>query len=49
MAGKTRVSVKTMKLRGKSMVKGGAGTATRAIGLLGDQGNRQAGVSAGTF
>ncbi len=35
MAGKTRVTVKTTKLRGKSIVKGGAGTATRTIGLLG--------------
>ncbi|MFN5040023.1 MAG: tyrosine-type recombinase/integrase [Bradyrhizobium sp.] len=35
MAGKTAVSVKTKKLRGKSIVKGGAGTATRTVGLLG--------------
>lgn len=35
MAGKTAVSVKTDKLRGKSIVRGGAGTATRTIGLLG--------------
>ena len=35
MAGKTRVSVKTKKLRGKAIVRGGAGTATRAVGLLG--------------
>jgi integrase len=35
MAGKTAVSVKTKKLRGKSIVRGGAGTATRTIGLLG--------------
>jgi integrase len=35
MAGKTRVSVKTKKLRGKANVRGGAGTATRTIGLLG--------------
>lgn len=35
MAGKTRVSVKTKKLRGKAIVRGGAGTATRTIGLLG--------------
>lgn len=35
MAGKTRVSVKTKKLRGKSIVRGGAGTATRTVGLLG--------------
>ena len=35
MAGKTAVSVKTKKLRGKAIVSGGAGTATRTIGLLG--------------
>ncbi|MFG1283040.1 tyrosine-type recombinase/integrase, partial [Xanthobacter autotrophicus] len=35
VAGKTRLTVKTKKLRGKSIVKGGAGTATRTIGLLG--------------
>jgi len=35
MAGKTRVSVKTDKLRGKAIVRGGAGTATRTVGLLG--------------
>lgn len=35
MAGKTRVCVKTKKLRGKAIVRGGAGTATRTIGLLG--------------
>lgn len=35
MAGKTRVSVKTKKLRGKSILKGGVGTATRTVGLLG--------------
>lgn len=35
MAGKTRVSVKTNKLRGKAIVRGGAGTATRTVGLLG--------------
>ena len=35
MAGKTRVSVKTKKLRGKADVRGGAGTATRTVGLLG--------------
>jgi integrase len=34
MAGKTRVSVKTKKLRGKAIVRGGAGTATRTVGLL---------------
>jgi len=35
MAGKTKVSRKTGKLRGKSIVRGGAGTASRTIGLLG--------------
>ena len=35
IAGKTRVSVKTKKLRGRAIVRGGAGTATRTIGLLG--------------
>lgn len=35
MAGKTRVSVKTTKLRGRAIVRGGAGTATRTVGLLG--------------
>ena len=35
MAGKTRVSEKTKKLRGKSIVRGGIGTASRAVGLLG--------------
>lgn len=35
MAGKTRVSVKTSKLRGKAIVRGGVGTATRTVGLLG--------------
>jgi integrase len=35
MAEKTRVSVKTKKLRGKAVVRGGAGTATRTVGLLG--------------
>src|SRR6266849_364592 len=35
MAGKTRVSVKTKKLRGNAVVRGGAGTATRTVGLLG--------------
>jgi integrase len=35
MAGKTAVSVKTKKLRGKAIVRSGAGTATRTVGLLG--------------
>ncbi len=35
MAGKTRVSIKTKKLRGRAIVRGGAGTATRTVGLLG--------------
>jgi hypothetical protein len=35
MAGKTAVSVKTNKLRGKAIVRGGVGTATRTVGLLG--------------
>jgi len=35
MAGKTRISVKTKKLRGKAIVRGGVGTATRTVGLLG--------------
>ncbi|MFB6417720.1 tyrosine-type recombinase/integrase [Bradyrhizobium tunisiense] len=35
IAGKTRASVKTTKLRGKAIVRGGAGTATRTVGLLG--------------
>lgn len=35
VAGKSRVSVKTKKLRGKAIVRGGAGTATRIVGLLG--------------
>ena len=35
MAGKTRTTVKTKKLRGKSIVRGGVGTATRTVGLLG--------------
>lgn len=35
MAGKTAVNVRTKQLRGKAIVTGGAGTATRTIGLLG--------------
>lgn len=35
MAGKTAVKAKTKKLRGMSIVRGGAGTATRTVGLLG--------------
>lgn len=35
MAGKTRVNVKTRKLRGRAIVRGGAGTATRTVGLMG--------------
>jgi hypothetical protein len=35
MAGKTRVSVKTKKLRATAIVRGGAGTATRTVGLGG--------------
>ncbi|AGH51412.1 tyrosine-type recombinase/integrase [Sphingobium scionense] len=35
MAGKTRRNVKTKNLRGRSIVKGGAGTANRTVGLLG--------------
>jgi integrase len=35
MAGMTRVSVKTKKLRGRAIVRGGVGTATRTVGLLG--------------
>jgi integrase len=35
MVGKTRMSAKTRKLRGKSIVRGGVGTATRTVGLLG--------------
>lgn len=35
MAGKTAMSVKTERLRGKAIVRGGIGTATRTIGLLG--------------
>ncbi|MBX7481726.1 tyrosine-type recombinase/integrase [Qipengyuania qiaonensis] len=35
MAGRSRIIVKTKKLRGKSIVKGGPGTATRTLGLIG--------------
>lgn len=35
MAGKTRASVKTNKLRCRAIVRGGVGTATRTVGLLG--------------
>jgi integrase len=35
MAGKTAANVKTGKLRGRAIVRGGTGTATRTIGLLG--------------
>lgn len=35
MLGKTRMSAKTKKLRGKSIVKGGAGTAARTVSLFG--------------
>lgn len=35
IAGKTRAEVKTNNLRGKAIVRGGAGTATRTVGLLG--------------
>jgi integrase len=35
MAGKTKVSVKTEKLRGKAIVRGGPGTASRTLGLFG--------------
>lgn len=35
MGGKTAKVVKTEKLRGKAIVRGGTGTATRTIGLLG--------------
>ncbi|MEE9433736.1 MAG: tyrosine-type recombinase/integrase [Sphingorhabdus sp.] len=35
MVGKTKITVKTKTLRGKSIVRGGVGTAIRTIGLLG--------------
>lgn len=35
MAGTTRATVKTDKLRGKSVIRGGHGTATRTIGVFG--------------
>ena len=35
IAGKTRVVMKTQKLRGKAIVRGGRGTAIRTMGLLG--------------
>lgn len=35
MGGKTAAVVKTKKLRGKAIVRGGVGTATRTVGLLG--------------
>lgn len=35
MAGKARVSIRTEKLRGRSIVRGGAGTAASTIDLLG--------------
>ncbi len=35
IAGKTRVTMKTEKLRGKAIVRGGRGTAIRTMGLLG--------------
>jgi integrase len=35
IAGKSRVSVKTERLRGRAIVRGGPGTATRTMGLLG--------------
>src|SRR5690606_21671663 len=35
MAGKTRMNEKTKKLRGRSIVRGGIGVASRTVGLLG--------------
>jgi integrase len=35
MAGMTRTSIKTKKPRGRAIVRGGVGTATRTVGLLG--------------
>lgn len=35
MAGKTRANVKADKLRGRAIVRGGAGTAARTISLFG--------------
>jgi hypothetical protein len=35
MAGKVRASVKTKKLRGRAIVRGGGGAATRTVGLGG--------------
>src|SRR3546814_11828753 len=35
IAGKTRVTMKTEKLRGKAIVRGGRGTASRTMGQIG--------------
>jgi len=35
IVGKTRISIRTTKLRGRAIVRGGPGTAIRTIGLLG--------------